>query len=567
MKRSIKILTLIAVILGMNIPVKSQETQDKEGLRFYNSGMDEAAIIYFKKVVAASGKEAVEKAEANYYIANSFINLKMPDSAIIYFNKGIEQDPTYLYNNIGLTGLTVKDPEALEAAFKAAIKLEKKEINVYLAIVRACISQKDYVNADKYIERAIKVDKTSGMPYLLKGDIALAENKYVEAAQIYESTYLNYPDLIGAHVKFADVYMQTNNELSITTLKDLKTKLEENNDGFKGIDLLLGEIYFGLGKGADAVAHYASFIEGGNYTENHFLDYALALYIDKQYDKVLDITTPVLQKQPNNLIANRINAYAKAKIETGDEGLSYIKNFVENTPKNKIIALDYVALGEKLDENKFYGEATENYKNAIALDSNRRYLYESIADAYVKVKEIDSAARYYDMYLNIAGREDLLVQFKYGRSLYAMATGLDSTMLEKQIYFLQKADMIFETIVELAPDQYIGYLWRARVNAFMDMETTLGLAKPYYEKVVEISLQEEEERKNELSEAYRYLGYYYYVQAEAKATVNPNKPDYKLAKEEYLKSKEYFSKVLGIEPENAIAQQVIEVINKLNLEK
>ena len=74
-----------------------------------------------------------------------------------------------------------------------------------------------------------------------------------------------------------------------------------------------------------------------------------------------------------------------------------------------------------------------------------------------------------------------------------------------------------------------------------------------------------DKRKRELSEGYRYLGYYYYVQADVKATANKN--NVKAAKDEYLKAKEYFSNVLSVDEDDPVAIQAIEAIDKLNLEK
>ena len=43
-------------------------------------------------------------------------------------------------------------------------------------------------------------------------------------------------------------------------------------------------------------------------------------------------------------------------------------------------------------------------------------------------------------------------------------------------------------LTEQAPDSYLGDMWRARTHSAMDPETTEGLAKPYYEKVVDVLL-------------------------------------------------------------------------------
>jgi tetratricopeptide (TPR) repeat protein len=328
---------------------------------------------------------------------------------------------------------------------------------------------------------------------------------------------------------------------------------------------LLGELYSYQGKYSDAVRSYSEFIGGGDFTETHLLNYALYLYMDKQYDKMMPIILPVIQKDPKNFVANRLYAYVKAKTDTTIDGLNTIEKFVKNATKGKLIALDYISLADKQAANKLNKDAIENYKKAIAIDSNRKFLYQDIADMYVKEKDIDSSAKYYDLYATVAGKDDIVVLFKYGRNLYSMTSTLDSTMREKQLKYLKKADTIFQLFCDIASDNYLGYFWRARVNALIDMETTEGLAKPYYEKVVEITLPDADKRARELSESYRYLGFYYYVKAEAKVLANKNNA--KAAKEEYLKSKEYFVNVLNLDPTNAIATQVIDAIDKLNLEK
>jgi tetratricopeptide (TPR) repeat protein len=550
----------IAAAFLFTVPVKSQNT----GLNLYRSGMDEAAIVFFKKV-CASNAEPKDKAEACYYIANAFIRMGQPDSGMAYFDKGLSEDPTYEYNNVGKTGLTLltTDQKAAEGVFKRVISTDKKNMDVYLAVARAYISQKDYENANRYIDRAIKVNSKSGLPYMLKGDIARLQDKPMDAASQYEQAMYFSPELLSSYLKYAAIYMSLNRDLALTTIQQAQEQAESSGETFAGIHAHFAEVYYRQGKMSDAVASYAKFIEDGNYTENHLLNYALYLYMDKKYDEALPIIEPVLQKDPNHFVAKRIYAYVKAKTETG--AVEMIEKFINDAPKDKLIALDFIALAEEQAEIELYDVAAENYKYAIKLDSNRKVLYQEIADVYAKAKEIDSSAKYYDMYADVAGREDLVVLFKYGRNLYSMTSNLDSTMREKQIYYLKKADTIFELLSEIAPDNYLGYFWRARVNSLIDMETTEGLGKPYYEKVIEICLPDLDKRKRELSESYSYLGYYYYVQADIKATQNKNNA--KAAKEEYLKAKEYFSKVLEVTPEDPVATQAIEAIDKLNLEK
>lgn len=60
------------------------------------------------------------------------------------------------------------------------------------------------------------------------------------------------------------------------------------------------------------------------------------------------------------------------------------------------------------------------------------------------------------------------------------------------------------------PDSYMGNFWRARTNSVIDHLSTAGLAKPYYEKAIE--LIDPEKNPKQLLEAYRYMAYYYYLQ-------------------------------------------------------
>jgi tetratricopeptide (TPR) repeat protein len=92
------------------------------------------------------------------------------------------------------------------------------------------------------------------------------------------------------------------------------------------------------------------------------------------------------------------------------------------------------------------------------------------------------------------------------------------------------------------PNSYLGPFWRARANSSIDKETTLGLAKPYYEKSLEILVKDSVKYKKELSEIYNYLGFYYYV------------------KEDKQNSLDNWKKLLELDPEN---QKALEVIKSL----
>jgi lipoprotein NlpI len=72
----------------------------------------------------------------------------------------------------------------------------------------------------------------------------------------------------------------------------------------------------------------------------------------------------------------------------------------------------------------------------------------------------------------------------------------------------------------------------------------LGLAKPFYEKALEIIILDPEKYKKAISEVYAYLGYYY------------------LVKEDNNTSMEYWKKLLELDPENPNALKAIQSLEK-----
>ena len=107
-----------------------------------------------------------------------------------------------------------------------------------------------------------------------------------------------------------------------------------------------------------------------------------------------------------------------------------------------------------------------------------------------------------------------------------------------------KADTTFQKLIELQPNISVGYLWTARTKSQLDPETVKGLAKPYYEKVIEKASANPEKEKNNLIEAYSYLGYYHYLKGDLQV------------------SKGYWEKSLALNPADEKAKEAIRALNE-----
>ncbi|MDR1405825.1 MAG: tetratricopeptide repeat protein, partial [Prevotellaceae bacterium] len=151
-------LTCCVCLLGAGLTGKADNTA---GINLYESEMYSVSKNYFlKQLHAASSPE--EKAEACYYLGKSYLKLNRPDSAHYYFTQGIETSATYPFNQIGASMLALEESSSkgaadkelqktIEASFKDAIKTDKKNIRLPLAVAEAYAYVKDYAKAEEYI--------------------------------------------------------------------------------------------------------------------------------------------------------------------------------------------------------------------------------------------------------------------------------------------------------------------------------------------------------------------------------------------------------------------------------
>jgi tetratricopeptide (TPR) repeat protein len=138
----------------------------------------------------------------------------------------------------------------------------------------------------------------------------------------------------------------------------------------------------------------------------------------------------------------------------------------------------------------------------------------------------------------------------------------DTTIMADSITRLElykEADSSFTKLIELKPESYLGYLFRARTLARIDPETKTGLAKADYEKTLSIlEPGDKEKNKKYLIECYRYLAFYFYMMNEnGMQQSDPNVPS------NIESSLFYWKKILELEPQDVQALTAIDNLEKM----
>jgi len=203
----------------------------------------------------------------------------------------------------------------------------------------------------------------------------------------------------------------------------------------------------------------------------------------------------------------------------------------------KILPQDYAYLGKLQVKNKLDSMGVNTITRAIALDTTSRDLYGDLSDAYFSMKKYKLSAETYELKM-LNTKPTAVDYFNLGRKYYF---GLEFT----------KSDSSFAKLLELNAEYKPAYLFRARNNVQLDNVDKIndGLAKPFYEKFIELTIADPKldlkKSGKELIEAYKYLGDYNYTVLKDNAAAIGN-----------------FQKVIEIDPNDKDAKLNIEGLVK-----
>lgn len=438
------------------------------------------------------------------------------------------------------------NPEMAEEQADDLLKgKNKKNVDLVLAIGRAYMEAGQLEQAEDYVKIAKKADSKSAAVSIFEGDIAVARKDPGTASQRYEEAIYFDPNCKEAYLKYADIYKAANPGLATSKLEELRAIDPQAVE----VDRKLAEIYYSANEFDKAADAYSRFAEGDKATEKDLVNYSFALFLNHDFEKSLAVANLGLQKNPQHAVFNRLRMYNFIDLKRYDEAKQAADSFFAACKTEDLTYLDYLYHGTLLDALKDYNNAVISLEKAYEMNKDRTEVLRQISSSYEGAEKYEEAIDAFNKYVATLPEEQKTpdLTFELGRLYYAEGTTADSVNYTPEIKkeALLQADSAFAKLAELVPDNYLGNFWRARTNSALDPETTEGLAKPYYEQVaamLEEKAKTEPRYNRTIIECYRYLGYYY------------------LVTEDYEKSKEYWNKILTIDPEDAIATKALEGI-------
>lgn len=464
-----------------------------------------------------------------------------PDSAAYYFNKASGTSP-FGQVAAGRALLAKGQVAPADAQFDAAAKATKnKDARILTLIAQAYGESDDVKNIDKaltFINNAQTANKGKDDPALM----VARGMTYLHTDQGGGEAMNSFDRATAANPSYAPAYYEKGVlNVRARNFNEARTNLNkavELDPSYAPAYRELADMYYYAGQYDQALSSFQKFASLSEKSTRTDEQYASFLYLTKKYPEALTAVNKVLESDPNNITMNRLKAYLLYETNDYAGAAAAIDAYMKLVPAGKIIPEDYSYQGRILARAGRPDEGIAILKKAITSTTDPtkiRDLQNDLATAYITKKDYGSAIGLYKSEIaSNPDKSDLIDVFR-------LASAYDNAKQYPQ------ADSVYNVILTAKPTYAPGVLARARTNSNMDPDSKKGLAKPYYERYIELSKADGADPAkfhSGLIEANYYLGVNELQQNNNKAGAST-----------------YFQQVLAIDPSNKDATNALSVIN------
>lgn len=433
-------------------------------------------------------------------------------------------------------------PADMDKQLNNYLKKNKKNAEILVGIAQAFYEVKDTARARNFADNALKADKKYAPAYVMLGDIAALSEDGGGAAGYYDQAIYFDPKNPDAYRKYASVYRKISPSGAIAKLNDLRAQLPDYP-----VDAIIGHIQYISNNFDEAIAAYDK-VPAGKLEKMDIIESAFSAYLTQKYDKGIQMAELGLQKEPRNSTLNRLAMFCNTEKGNFDKAIDYADRLFNKSDSANISYMDYVYYGNALNGLKRHDEAIAQYMKALDQEfdnkDKRAGVIKTLSDAYKGTQDYENAIMYYEKYLNEVSKASASDHAGLGQLYVQHANSLEDAAQKLEKF--KKADEVYANLLTKYTDieDYVAFQ-RARIGMYMDPESKQELAKPHYEKLVEL-LGEKADRDNtdkvRLIEAYRYLISYYLITKDDKNT-----------------AKQFAAKLKEVDPENETAKQVLDL--------
>lgn len=515
------------------------------------------AKTILKSLISSSPDEG-----KNYFLLGDiYLKQTEQDSASIYFNKGKAVKNNANFNTIGLGHIDLNggNAAAAQAKFDAVEKeLGKRDVEQLIYIGRAYINAEkpDYKKAIVVLKKAVTKDPKSAQAYLSLGDAYYGERNQNEAYSAYRNALQYDSSLLRAKLQMAVITKNT--RVAFAEAIKAFDAIVTANPNYGPVYRELAETYYIWGVtepskkaeyNAKALQYYEKYMTLTDYSLNSRMRHADFLLLTGDY-KALE--AEALKMQQMDKVNPRILRYlAYSLYENGKytESSAAMKEWIAKADPKRIIARDYLYLGlanlassvgqdDKgngiITNQAAFDEAIANIRKAAETDINITNEFNTVGNKLFKQKLYGPAAVVFEVATTNPDNRNLMADnFFYAYSIYFDHVNKSAEAQKANLENLKKADTSLAKVIELSPQAQDAFLYRAKVNRYIQSSESLKVMAEAYDKYIEIVVAKGDaeitKQKKYLVEAYSNAGAYYAVTNKAKAA-------------------DYFNKALALDP-------------------
>ena len=469
--------------------------QNEQAQKYVDKEMYNSATSIYQGLLKSNKKPG----ETNYYLGDIYWRKENIDSAKYYFMEGIKADETVPLNYVGIGIVTMQknSTEGSKSFEKALSMTSEKNVQVLNAIAEYYIlsgEKTDIPKAITLLKKSTEADPKNALSWMLLGDAYSKQSDGTNQAASYSKAANLLHSVPVLKMKYGKMYSAARNY-------DLAVKYF--NEGL-AVDSTFGPLYRELGdlysrsKKYDlATVNYEKYLKYIDRNDDVEFKYADFLFKNGNYEKSITIFNRLeAKKYPSVSLYNR-RAIAYYMTGNYDQAQKDMETYFKKIDIVKAKSADFEYYGKILLKKGNDSLAILQFQEATVRDTTRLDLYSEIGSYYFNKGNYAKASEYYAKQIT-PKTSDPKVFYELGQAYYYNKDYV-------------QADSTFKKIIDLKPNIYLGYLWRARANAAQDPETKTGAAKPFYEKVIEICTPSGTKYKAELIEANEYIAYYYTV--------------------------------------------------------
>lgn len=514
--RKIKIISLLfSLVITTNLFAQSVD----DGRKFlyyerYNSAKD-----VLGKLVTANPNNV----DAAYWLGQTLIAMEDTAGAKALYQKTLQANSNAPLIMVGAGEIELMENKTNDARnrFETAISLTKaKDANILSAIGRANVNAKagDAVYAIDKLKQAADKDKKSAQILANLGDAYRKMTDGTNATLSYQNALAIDPNYAKASFMIGRIYQTqgySQEPYYMQHYNDAMTK----DPKYAPVYYWLYDYYYrrDVNKSADYLNKFIAVADNDN--KNCYYQAAI-LYASKKYQESISKSDECIAAGGTTPFANLygLKAFAYDKMGDSINAKTFFESYFQKQNPEKLGPGDYATYAKVLLKFPGNESVAGGYADkAVALDTleeNKIDYITAIANSYLAQKNYNEAGKWYAKLLTVKKNPGKVDLYNAGYNYYKGSN-------------YKAADSIFLLYSQKFPEDILAPYMMALSEAYIDSSGALGLAKPTYEKVIQMATAPTADTakvKSQLKAAYRYMVAYYYSKNDfANAIINNDK--------------------------------------------